>query len=545
MAAAAPHSQWLRYATPSPIWWSVGVQEGLQHSLPSLAVGGGGVQQRGGPRGEGAAGSLRSLGSVSAALLGSSIGLTLSRQHRPSRSPSRWWRRQRRRGRRRLRMAAMDFGMDPPPFCPAPEPPDVSPPDYDFGDFDPYDPYSLDSLYGGYGAGGLQPDPETLDAYRQSYNAKMSEHAWLGDCEAALDVMHEMRNMGVQPDVISYRVAIYACRLCGNWEKAVDLIEELWDKDLTPDVQCYTAAIGACAEAAAEEGDERAAEMAAKLRSELLEWGSAPEAVRFHGTPAMKWNRQVKRFGCGCRSLLNWKSGDNVPLAPSDRPCWFLPNQDEVAVQVAIHQNAIRRAGWKVLSCHPDVVESLCNKDLMRKRAMRLGLGASVPAHFEDVHEARYPCILKPAIGTFGKDTHVVYNAEEVIGIVRSENLSPRWLLQELIPGRLEHSTTLLVFQGEVYDYVNTLYEYDGEEFVWPRVEEVRHEYTSVPEERLKIFETLLTGFSGICCLGYKERADGSIGIYDVNPRLGGDLVFDIPKPRARAMLEKMDALFS
>lgn len=29
-------------------------------------------------------------------------------------------------------------------------------------------------------------------------------------------------------------------------------------------------------------------------------------------------------------------------------------------------------------------------------------------------------------------------------------------------------------------DYVNTLYEYDGEEYVWPFVKEVRHEYVSV-----------------------------------------------------------------
>ena len=39
-----------------------------------------------------------------------------------------------------------------------------------------------------------------------------------------------------------------------------------------------------------------------------------------------------------------------------------------------------------------------------------------------------------------------------------------------------EYSTTLLVLKGEVVDYVNTLYEYDGEEYVWPFVEELRHE---------------------------------------------------------------------
>ena len=40
-----------------------------------------------------------------------------------------------------------------------------------------------------------------------------------------------------------------------------------------------------------------------------------------------------------------------------------------------------------------------------------------------------------------------------------------KWSLQELVPGRLEYSTTLLVLEGQVVDYVNTLYE--SIESVW------------------------------------------------------------------------------
>ena len=82
-------------------------------------------------------------------------------------------------------------------------------------------------------------------------------------------------------------------------------------------------------------------------------------------------------------------------------------------------------------------------------------------------------------------------------GRFRSRSAAILLHFQELVPGRLEYSTTLLVRNGEVVDYVNTLYEYDGEEYVWPGpwstwingcrpyVEEVRHEYVSVPEEHL------------------------------------------------------------
>ena len=71
--------------------------------------------------------------------------------------------------------------------------------------------------------------------------------------------------------------------------------------------------------------------------------------------------------------------------------------------------------------------------------------------------EAEYPCILKPKLGTFGKDTHVVHSIEEVERFTGGQGVASQWVLQELVPGRLEYSTTLLVLKGEVVDYVNTL----------------------------------------------------------------------------------------
>ncbi|CAE8720166.1 unnamed protein product, partial [Polarella glacialis] len=142
-------------------------------------------------------------------------------------------------------------------------------------------------------------------------------------------------------------------------------------------------------------------------------------------------------------------------------------------------------------------------------------------------------------------DTHVVRSSEEVTRITRGERLEPKWVLQELIAGRLEHSTTLLMKNGEVLDYADTLYEYDGEEYVWPHIREIRNEYRSIPEDHLAAMKKLLCNFNGICCLGSKLRKDGSICIFEVNPRIGGDLVFQVPKGRARGMFEKLDQMFS
>eukprot|EP00448_Togula_jolla_P042456 CAMPEP_0170569692 /NCGR_PEP_ID=MMETSP0224-20130122/698_1 /TAXON_ID=285029 /ORGANISM="Togula jolla, Strain CCCM 725" /LENGTH=433 /DNA_ID=CAMNT_0010891891 /DNA_START=176 /DNA_END=1474 /DNA_ORIENTATION=+ len=346
----------------------------------------------------------------------------------------------------------------------------------------------------------------SLDDYLSSYNSLMADSAWIGDWQTALEVLADMPALGVYPNETSYYVAITACRRGGNWQKACDLLEEMFNKDMDPDVLCFTAVIASCFQAGETEMGER-------LREELRERGPAPEAERFHSSPMMKWNRQVRRFGCGMRNVHSWKGEHHVP--ETKVPCWFLPNQDDLAVHVAEHQAALRRAGWKVLSCHPDVARMLGNKSELRKHVVSLGLADFMPRHFSLPEEAVYPCILKPAIGTFGKDTHIVRSKEDVLGIIGGTSLSQRWLLQELIPGRIEFSTTMLVIRGEVFDIIGIRYEYDGEEYVWPNVREVSHEYVSVPADHKEIFRQILADFSGICCVGYKLRADGKLCLFE------------------------------
>ncbi|CAJ1393224.1 unnamed protein product [Effrenium voratum] len=375
---------------------------------------------------------------------------------------------------------------------------------------------------------------EAVGSYVQSYNVMLTDHAWTADWQGALETLQDMRALGVTPDTTSYFACICACRRGRAWENALDLLTDAWSKDLEPDIECYGHAIRACSK-------EQPGE-AAKLLKELRSWGPAP-APRFQTTPMLRWARQLKQYGCGVVNSIDWQGMGTVPTSPA-RPCWLLPNQDQVAIRVAERQGDLRHAGWKVVWVDPEVVSTLCNKASMIEYAKSKGIEASTPRCYQSSEEAVYPCILKPAVGTFGKDTHVVRSAEEVEHLTRGGDLQPKWVLQELVAGRLEYSTTLLVLNGEVVDYVNTMYEYDGEEYVWPFVQEVRHEYVSVPHDHLDVMRVLLSEFSGICCLGYKLRSDGSICIFEVNPRIGGDLVFECPKNRARALFEKLDFMF-
>ena len=99
----------------------------------------------------------------------------------------------------------------------------------------------------------------------------------------------------------------------------------------------------------------------------------------------------------------------------------------------------------------------------------------------------------------YGK-THYFYGHLGMMGPQCFGTSSPRMIWNDVI--HFTHTLPRLT---------SPRYEYDGEEYVWPFVDEVRHEYVSVPEAHLDVMRVLLSEFSGICCLGYKLRRDGTI----------------------------------
>lgn len=392
------------------------------------------------------------------------------------------------------------------------------------------------------------PEADDLDYWQYpeydflNYEALLQDASAGGDWQHASSLLEEMRSHGLQPDVPCYSLVLQACRRGGGGSKASEVLEEMWKKELLPTPSCYGDAIAACHE----EGRE---DLVGQLQSELRSMGPAPQAkLRVVGTAfpvgAKDWLGQRGRddglWGCGAHNSIPWDGKGPLPFASG--PCWLIPSQDEAAVAIAENAAALRERGWKLLTCDPKIVDVLRNKGKLRGLASDLGLLHLLPQHFEFFSDAKYPCILKPAIGTFGKNTYIVESKEQAMRLA-PDGLEEHWILQELIRGENEFSTTLLVMDGKIKDWAGMKYQYSMEAYVWPHVRLIDQELCSVPEEHREIMEEFLVGFSGICNFNFKLREDGSMCIFEVNPRVGGDLSFDIPKPRARALLEKMDAI--
>ena len=60
------------------------------------------------------------------------------------------------------------------------------------------------------------------------------------------ELLGEMRERVLKPDVICCNVEISACEKGGKWQSAVELLEEMRERGLKPDVISCSAAISAC-----------------------------------------------------------------------------------------------------------------------------------------------------------------------------------------------------------------------------------------------------------------------------------------------------------
>jgi len=360
-----------------------------------------------------------------------------------------------------------------------------------------------------------------------------------GRWQAALAHLEDMRLWHEPVNEDDSEAVLRSCQHSGAWQPALKLLEDLWGREkqcVVPSYGAYAAAMEACRVA----GEEV---HVAELSKELEEWGPIPDDYRFQLTPRVHWNRDIRRLGCSAANALDWNGDGELPQ--TELPCWLLPASDVAANAIAHQQDQLRQAGWKVITSEPHVLFRLDNKAAFQDFAAELGLAPHLPAFFKSAENASYPCILKPATGEFGKDTHIVHSCDDVLKILGELELDNSWVLQEFIPGPFEFSASLLVDRGEILEVACVRYEYSSMEYVWPNVRELgQSEYEVIPEH-LAVMRELLVDYSGFCNFNYKLRSCGQICIFEANTRVGADLACDVPRPQARAMFERLDKLLS
>ena len=93
--------------------------------------------------------------------------------------------------------------------------------------------------------------------------------------EQAIELLHEIRQAGLSPDVVSYSSAISALSRAGDYERVIGMLGAMTDEQLEPNAFSWSAAIAAC---------ERAGEQqkALALFAGLRDAGGAADSAVYH-----------------------------------------------------------------------------------------------------------------------------------------------------------------------------------------------------------------------------------------------------------------------
>lgn len=276
----------------------------------------------------------------------------------------------------------------------------------------------------------------------------------------------------------------------------------------------------------------------------------------FGGDPASASSRPVRVVVFG-RHSNSW----NEALAPG-APVWTqVPGVADVVVVPDARQPlpaasrdmrtiVLPLMEWHLLACgrdrheglfpQPHAVETLADKGTFAAFTRREGLERSCPPVFASIATADLPCVIKRLDLNAGSGVEVASSREE---LERLATAAP-WVgfpvvLQGYIPHEEEYVTHAVCRDGRFV--LHRTYRMALKSDL--RIRRTRSTRSCEPAvltgEQLATLESFLLPlhYDGPCNIDYVLREDGSVCVFEVNPRLGGSLMAEQNRPDLAAVL--------
>jgi hypothetical protein len=158
------------------------------------------------------------------------------------------------------------------------------------------------------------------------------------------------------------------------------------------------------------------------------------------------------------------------------------------------------------------------NKRHFQRFMMECDFGRYVPEYYDSQEKIQYPCIVKSAVGSGGREQRIVHSSES-IGTVDNTLIFSQYIL-----GKTEFATNIFYARGKILNHVTYKKSFDQEYFILGQDKPPLNERVETPF--LDIFGAIMekTAFIGICCFDYKIH-DGIPKIFEINGRIGYTLV--------------------
>lgn len=150
------------------------------------------------------------------------------------------------------------------------------------------------------------------------------------------------------------------------------------------------------------------------------------------------------------------------------------------------------------------------------------------PVTYPNSEEADYPCILKRADLNGGTGISVVNSLQHLQSLLPLRGWSGKTIvLQSLVRGDMEYVTHCVCKDGRILWHCSFACEmYSDQDIRGPLNVKARQAYT-ISEKNIADIEAFLLPlhYTGPCNVDYKLGEDGTIIVFEINPRLGGTLM--------------------
>lgn len=78
---------------------------------------------------------------------------------------------------------------------------------------------------------------------RYTYSTVISSCDKSGHCEKAIEILNEMINTGLTPNVVCFNAAIKSCDKSDHWKSALDLMRQMEAQNVSADIITFNSAI--------------------------------------------------------------------------------------------------------------------------------------------------------------------------------------------------------------------------------------------------------------------------------------------------------------
>jgi carbamoylphosphate synthase large subunit len=203
---------------------------------------------------------------------------------------------------------------------------------------------------------------------------------------------------------------------------------------------------------------------------------------------------------------------------------------DSEDVIIPLFENHTRQCptGYRSLIPNNRALRTFGHKGRFAAYLRRHGLSALSPAVFRDEAEAEFPCVLKSARLGSGRGVAIVRSASHVRELLELEPFKGQdHVLQALVGGAREYVTHCVCRAGVILWSCSFAYDLDEADIIRTQSNSWTMRPCDVAPQILAQISRLLEpiGYTGPCNLDYKLGEDGTIAVFEINPRLGGSLM--------------------